>query len=166
MLIFDPGFYVGKLAGSYVHLRSYSSRCNYLLGLQALQEVLYGYILGFEAIRESFREERNSFKLDLKVNDLVQIELFSFPNAPHRPSHPEAAGLRHLTFAVEDVGLTKRILEDKGIALGPSVKIHTKVESLPFLPTLRDYLLSSMRPKFATISLGSSDSNISSFSFF
>ena len=76
-------------------------------------------IPGFEVIRESFREERNSFKLDLKVNDLVQIELFSFPNAPHRPSHPEAAGLRHLTFAVEDVGLTKRILEDKGIALEP-----------------------------------------------
>ena len=77
----------------------------------------YTDILGFEVIRENFREERNSFKLDLKVNDLVQLELFSFPNVPHRPSHPEAAGLRHLAFTVDDVGLTKQILEDKGIVV-------------------------------------------------
>ena len=63
----------------------------------------YGTILGFEIIAENYREERGSYKLDLRLPDGGQIELFSFPSAPKRPSTPEACGLRHLAFAVSSV---------------------------------------------------------------
>ena len=59
--------------------------------------------LGLTIVREVYRAERNSYKLDLAVNNLYQIELFSFPNPPARPSQPEARGLRHLAFAVSDL---------------------------------------------------------------
>ena len=60
----------------------------------------YTQCLGLSIIRETFRAERQSYKLDLSLNDGTQIELFSFPNAPERPSYPEAQGLRHLAFKV------------------------------------------------------------------
>jgi glyoxylase I family protein len=60
----------------------------------------YTEILGLEIVREVFREVRQSFKLDLSLNGQFVLELFSFPNPPERPSHPEACGLRHLAFAV------------------------------------------------------------------
>lgn len=63
----------------------------------------YNKVLGLKIVREVFRAERNSYKLDLEVNGLYQIELFSFPNVPARPSRPEAAGLRHLAFEVNDI---------------------------------------------------------------
>ncbi len=63
----------------------------------------YTEVLGLKIIAENFRKERNSFKLDLAVNDEYKIELFSFPSPPPRPSHPEATGLRHLAFSVEDI---------------------------------------------------------------
>ncbi len=63
----------------------------------------YVRILGLNPIQEVFREERDSYKLDLEVNGQYQIELFSFPNPPARPSYPEAAGLRHLAFEVDDI---------------------------------------------------------------
>jgi glyoxylase I family protein len=63
----------------------------------------YTEILGLKIVREVFRAERNSYKLDLEVNGLYQIELFSFPNPPARPSRPEAAGLRHLAFEVDNI---------------------------------------------------------------
>lgn len=63
----------------------------------------YVRILGLKPIREVFRKERNSYKLDLEVNGHYQIELFSFPHPPERPSYPEAAGLRHLAFTVADI---------------------------------------------------------------
>ncbi|WP_316756999.1 VOC family protein [Pedobacter aquatilis] len=59
--------------------------------------------LGFKIVAEVYREERNSYKLDLAVNDVYQIELFSFENPPARPSTPEAQGLRHLAFEVDDI---------------------------------------------------------------
>ncbi len=62
----------------------------------------YTEILGFEVIEETYREARGSYKLDLRVGP-NQIELFSFPNPPARVSNPEACGLRHLAFEVEDV---------------------------------------------------------------
>lgn len=71
--------------------------------------------LGLSIIKEVYREERNSYKLDLALHDKYVIELFSFPNPPERPSFPEACGLRHLAFSVEDVEQTATILEDKGI---------------------------------------------------
>ncbi|NET36323.1 MAG: VOC family protein [Cyanothece sp. SIO1E1] len=63
----------------------------------------YIKVLGFEALNETYRAERNSYKLDLRINDRDQIELFSFPHPPARPSYPEACGLRHLAFMVEDL---------------------------------------------------------------
>lgn len=63
----------------------------------------YTSILGFPVIQETFRAERQSYKLDLKIDDCSQIELFSFPEAPKRPSYPEAQGLRHLAFTVENI---------------------------------------------------------------
>lgn len=63
----------------------------------------YTEVLGLSIVREVYREARNSYKLDLEVNGLYQIELFSFPDPPARPSRPEAAGLRHLAFEVNDI---------------------------------------------------------------
>ncbi|MGK7955409.1 MAG: VOC family protein, partial [Crocosphaera sp.] len=63
----------------------------------------YVEILGASIIAETFRKERNSYKLDLRIGQSSQIELFSFPDPPKRPSYPEASGLRHLAFAVENI---------------------------------------------------------------
>jgi glyoxylase I family protein len=63
----------------------------------------YTHILGFKILAEVYRAERQSFKLDLEVGNQYQIELFSFPDPPARPSRPEAAGLRHLAFEVDDI---------------------------------------------------------------
>ncbi len=75
----------------------------------------YSQILGFEIIAENYREFRNSYKLDLKVDANTAIELFSFPGAPPRKSYPEACGLRHLCFAVDDLDETIKTLSQKGI---------------------------------------------------
>lgn len=75
--------------------------------------------LGFEVLAEVYREERQSYKLDLAVNGVYQIELFSFPNPVPRPSRPEAAGLRHLAFEVDDVLVVSKQLQLKGIVTEP-----------------------------------------------
>ena len=79
----------------------------------------YTQCLGLSVIAENFREARNSFKLDLALPDGSQLELFSFPGAPARPSYPEALGLRHLAFEVNDVDRCKAQLESMGIAVEP-----------------------------------------------
>jgi glyoxylase I family protein len=76
----------------------------------------YTRILGFEMIRETYREERKSYKLDLRVGD-AEIELFSFPNPPPRPSRPEACGLRHLAFTVPDFDAMRARLLGFGLEL-------------------------------------------------
>lgn len=63
----------------------------------------YTEVLDLNIIREVYREERQSYKLDLAIGDHYVIELFSFPNPPKRPSQPESCGLRHLAFSVESV---------------------------------------------------------------
>ncbi|WP_130735082.1 VOC family protein [Flavobacterium sp. J27] len=60
----------------------------------------YITILGMEVINETYRKERKSYKLDLAINGVYSVELFSFPNPPKRPTRPEALGLRHLAFEV------------------------------------------------------------------
>jgi glyoxylase I family protein len=75
--------------------------------------------LGFEILAEVYRKERDSYKLDLALNGNYVVDLFSFPNPPARPSRPEACGLRHLAFAVEDVEKAKTDLEAKGIISEP-----------------------------------------------
>ncbi len=79
----------------------------------------YSVTLGLRVVAEAYRAERQSYKLDLALPDGTQLELFSFPTPPARPSQPEACGLRHLAFGVTDVAETKHELESKGIAVEP-----------------------------------------------
>ncbi|MCI8910815.1 MAG: VOC family protein [Oscillibacter sp.] len=74
--------------------------------------------LGFPVLRENFRPDRGDWKLDLKFGD-GELELFAIPGAPPRPSYPEAQGLRHLAFRVEDVEAAARDLEALGIPCEP-----------------------------------------------
>jgi glyoxylase I family protein len=75
----------------------------------------YTEILGFKVIKETFRKERNSFKLDLSLNGLYQIELFSFPETKPRASFPEQIGLRHLAFGVNNIEKAREELILKSI---------------------------------------------------
>jgi len=75
----------------------------------------YTEILGLNIIREVYREERQSHKLDLAIGDHYVIELFSFPDPPERPSRPEACGLRHLAFSVDNVYEKRQELIQKGL---------------------------------------------------
>ena len=77
----------------------------------------YVEILGLKVIREIYREARKSFKLDLQVGDHYQIELFSFSDPPARPSRPEACGLRHIAFDVDDVEETAKRLTARGVSV-------------------------------------------------
>ncbi|HWV16018.1 MAG TPA: VOC family protein [Cellvibrio sp.] len=77
----------------------------------------YSELLGLKIIAEAYRPERQSYKLDLALPDGTQLELFSFPSPPPRPSRPEACGLRHLAFSVADVAASKQHLENLGIAV-------------------------------------------------
>lgn len=75
----------------------------------------YTEILGLEILNEVYRSERASYKCDLALNGEYIIELFSFPNPPERVSRPEAAGLRHLAFEVDDIDFVVEHLTKKGI---------------------------------------------------
>lgn len=70
----------------------------------------YTEILGLTVIQEVYRSERLSYKLDLAINGHYCLELFSFPDPPQRPSRPEAAGLRHLAFEVDNINSTREYL--------------------------------------------------------
>jgi len=78
----------------------------------------YVEMLGLDLIREVYREERQSWKADLRIGS-AQLELFSFPNPATRPSYPEAAGLRHLAFTVIDLDPVVARLEAAGIVVEP-----------------------------------------------
>lgn len=82
-------------------------------------KVFYTETLGFRIIREVYRAERGSWKLDLEVSPGVSLELFSFPSPPPRPSRPEAQGLRHLAFAVPDVDAVVATLKDRDVICEP-----------------------------------------------
>lgn len=79
----------------------------------------YTQVLGLAVVAEHYRAARRSYKLDLALPDGSQVELFSFPGAPPRPSYPEAQGLRHLAFEVDDVAACKAALEAQGVAVEP-----------------------------------------------
>jgi len=79
----------------------------------------YTETLGLAVMAETFRAERNSYKLDLQVPGGVQIELFSFPNPPVRTSRPEARGLRHLAFSVADLDRAVSELHAHGVSVEP-----------------------------------------------
>ena len=75
----------------------------------------YTKVLGLEVIAEHYREARQSYKADLALNGQYVVELFSFPSPPPRPSYPEAAGLRHLAFVVDDINEAAAELERMGV---------------------------------------------------
>lgn len=79
----------------------------------------YCDILGFILQAEAYREERDSWKGDLALNGQYVIELFSFPSPPARPSRPEACGLRHLAFSVDDIDSAIVHLEKNGVKCEP-----------------------------------------------
>ncbi|WP_045479770.1 SMU1112c/YaeR family gloxylase I-like metalloprotein [Vibrio owensii] len=79
----------------------------------------YTEVLGLKVIAENYRKARDSYKLDLALPDGSQVELFSFPSAPERPSFPEAQGLRHLAFLVDDVEQVKAYLESNDVEVEP-----------------------------------------------
>ncbi len=79
----------------------------------------YTQILGFTILNEVYRQERQSYKLDLALNNQYTIELFSFPHPPKRPSRPEAVGLRHLAFEVNDLDAIVLELTENGITAEP-----------------------------------------------
>lgn len=85
----------------------------------AVSKRFYTEVLGFTILRETYRAERQSYKLDLRVSPTEAIELFSFPDPPRRPSRPEACGLRHLAFAVSDLEAAVQALQAKGVELEP-----------------------------------------------
>ena len=84
----------------------------------------YTEILGLTIIKETYRSERDSYKLDLALNGKYIIELFSFPDPPQRPSQPEASGLRHLAFLVKNIEEAIQALSLKGVACEP-IRIDT-----------------------------------------
>jgi glyoxylase I family protein len=84
----------------------------------------YTEVLGCSIVKETYRAERDSYKLDLAINDNYIIELFSFPNPPARPSQPESCGLRHLAFSVKDIEASISALASKGITCEP-IRIDT-----------------------------------------
>lgn len=92
----------------------------------AASKAFYTETLGLRIVREVYRAERDSYKLDLAIGDQYVLELFSFPAAPPRPSRPEAQGLRHLAFAVADVAAASQYLAARHVACEPiRVDEHT-----------------------------------------
>lgn len=84
-----------------------------------MSKSFYVNVLGLHIIEETYRKERESYKLDLAMGENCQIELFSFPGAPKRPSYPEARGLRHLAFEVDNLDTAIKELTDKNIITEP-----------------------------------------------
>ncbi|MEQ4531998.1 MAG: VOC family protein [Mixta sp.] len=82
-------------------------------------KAFYCDILGFTLQQEIYRQERDSWKGDLALNGQYLIELFSFPTPPARVSHPEACGLRHLAFSVDDIDRACEFLREKGVTCEP-----------------------------------------------
>lgn len=75
--------------------------------------------LGFSVIRENYREDKKDWKLDLQINPTTELEIFAPENPPRRPSYPEACGLRHLAFAIDNIEETVRELQSRGIQCEP-----------------------------------------------
>ncbi|QDE39963.1 VOC family protein [Luteibacter pinisoli] len=82
-------------------------------------KAFYTEVLGLSVVHEVYRAARDSWKLDLEVSPGVQIELFSFPSPPPRVSRPEAQGLRHIAFAVDDIDAAVARVSSHGVACEP-----------------------------------------------
>ena len=85
----------------------------------AASRAFYVDRLGFAVIRENYRPEKRDWKLDLRLNENTELEIFAPENPPKRPSWPEACGLRHLAFHTENIEAAVRELESLGIPCEP-----------------------------------------------
>lgn len=85
----------------------------------AVSKKFYTELMGLKIVREIYRASRESYKLDLALNDEYVIELFSFPSPPPRVSQPEAAGLRHIAFEVDDLDETIHYFQQHEIIAEP-----------------------------------------------
>lgn len=92
----------------------------------------YIYKLGFEVIRENYRKERGDWKLDLRVDEHTELEIFAEKNPPKRVNRPEACGLRHLAFRVESVEETVKELTEMGIECEPIRTVSYTGEKMTF----------------------------------
>lgn len=90
-----------------------------ICGDYSRSKAFYTQVLGLKVIAENYRQARNSYKLDLALPDGSQVELFSFNGAPKRPSFPEAQGLRHLAFKVDDINQVVQHLQQHGVEVEP-----------------------------------------------
>ncbi|WP_018277409.1 VOC family protein [Teredinibacter turnerae] len=81
----------------------------------ARSKQFYTEVLGLQVLAENYRAARDSYKLDLQIPGGGQVELFSFPQSPERPSYPEARGLRHLAFAVQSIDDAVAYLNTQGV---------------------------------------------------
>jgi glyoxylase I family protein len=88
-----------------------------------ISKKFYTETLGLKILAENYRETRNSYKLDLLLPDGNQIELFSFPTPPPRTSRPEACGLRHLAFRVQDLDLVVEELRSRGVTTLEDIRV-------------------------------------------
>ena len=88
-----------------------------IAGDYAVSKRFYCEVLGLRVVAETYRAERDSWKLDLATQGGDRIELFSMPGAPPRSDRPEARGLRHLAFAVPDVARAASLLQSRGVAV-------------------------------------------------
>ena len=84
-----------------------------------ISKKFYVDILGFKILKETYREDRNSYKLDLMIGDDYKKELFSFNNHTKRVDSPEASGLRHLAFEVDSIEKIVEYLNSKNIVTEP-----------------------------------------------
>ena len=85
----------------------------------AVSRDFYVSKLGFSVVRENYRPERDDWKLDLRVNDMTELEIFGVKSPPKRVNRPEACGLRHLAFQVDSVEDTVEELKKMGIPCEP-----------------------------------------------
>lgn len=90
-----------------------------IVGDYQRSKAFYTQVLGLRILAETWRDDRKSYKLDLAVPGGGQLELFSFPSPPPRPTRPEATGLRHLAFAVGDLEAAVADLAREGVAAEP-----------------------------------------------
>lgn len=90
-----------------------------IAGDYARSRRFYTEVLGLRVVHEVYRAERQSHKLDLALPDGTQVELFSFPSPPPRPSYPEARGLRHLALRVDDMDASLATLIAHGVVVEP-----------------------------------------------
>ena len=74
--------------------------------------------LGFQLTREVYRPAQNDYLRMLHLGETT-LELFIRPDAPQRVNNPEAMGLRHLAFRVEDAVAAAAWLNSRGIETEP-----------------------------------------------